>query len=68
MDFFLLTEEQRIFSQAIFPKSQGGDEDFKLLALYGDRILNLVLLDIITDKGIKNSGQITQIIQSFQDI
>ena len=67
MEFFLLSENRDIFSLAIQPKSCGGGDTFKFLALYGDSVLNLILLDIISKKGISNSGQITEIIQSFHN-
>jgi dsRNA-specific ribonuclease len=67
MEFFQLTEEGEIFSLALQPKSCGGGDDFKFLALYGDTVLSLLLLDIISNKGIGNSGQITEIIQSFHN-
>ena len=66
-NFFLLSENEQIFSQAIQPKSCGGGNTFKFLALYGDSVLNLTLLDIISNKGITDSGQITELIQSFHN-
>ncbi len=67
MEYFQLSENEEIFSLAIQPKSCGGGDAFKFLALYGDSVLNLLLLDIISNKGISNSGQITEIIQSFHN-
>ncbi len=67
MDYFFLSEHEEIFSLAIQPKSCGGGDAFKFLALYGDGVLNLTLLDIISNKGISNSGQITELIQSFHN-
>ena len=67
MEYFHLSENEEIFSLAIQPKSCGGGDSFKFLALYGDCVLNLILLDIISNKGIGNSGQITEIIQSFHN-
>jgi len=67
MEYFQLSEDGEIFSHAIQPKSCGGGDDFKFLALYGDSVLTLILLDIISSKGIVNSGQITEIIQSFHN-
>ena len=67
MEYFQLSEDKEIFSLAIQPKSCGGGDAFKFLALYGDSVLNLILLDIISKKGIGNSGQITEIIQSFHN-
>ena len=67
MDYFQLTSSEQIFSLAIQPKSCGGGDSFKFLALYGDCVLNLALLDIISNRGINNSGQITELIQSFHN-
>ncbi|MHA1237062.1 MAG: putative dsRNA-binding protein [Candidatus Hodarchaeales archaeon] len=67
MEYFQLSENRELFSLAIQPKSCGGGDTFKFLALYGDSVLNLLLLDIISKKGIGNSGQITEIIQSFHN-
>jgi len=67
MEYFLLSDNEEIFSLAIQPKSCGGEDAFKFLALYGDGVLNLSLLDIISNKGINNSGQITELIQSFHN-
>ncbi|MCK4847510.1 MAG: ribonuclease III family protein [Candidatus Heimdallarchaeota archaeon] len=67
MEYFQLSKDKAIFFQAIQPKSCGGGDTFKYLALYGDSVLNLILLDIISNKEIANSGQITEIIQSFHN-
>ncbi|MHA1944906.1 MAG: putative dsRNA-binding protein [Candidatus Hodarchaeales archaeon] len=67
MDYFILSDNEQTFTLAIQPKSCGGGDAFKFLALYGDRVLNLTLLDIISDKGINNSSQITELIQSFHN-
>ncbi|KKL93067.1 hypothetical protein LCGC14_1878390, partial [marine sediment metagenome] len=43
----------------ITPKSCGGGEEFKLLALLGDRVLNLELFEILSTEGIKDSSTMT---------
>ena len=58
--FFDLKNNDDLFKQAIAPKSCGGGEEFKLLALIGDRILNLELLHILSDEGIMDSGTMTK--------
>ena len=63
--FFNLENNEEYFKQATTPKSCGGGDEFKLLALFGDRILNLELLDILTNVGITNSGILTKKIQNY---
>ena len=40
-NYFQLENHDLHFKHAITPKSCGGGEEFKLLALLGDRLLNL---------------------------
>lgn len=54
--FFTLENNDDLFNQAVTPKSCGGGEEFKLLALFGDRVLNLELFEIISSEGIKDSS------------
>jgi len=63
--FFILENNDDLFNQAITPKSCGGGEEFKLLALLGDRILNLELFEIISGEGIKDSGNMTIRISNY---
>ena len=42
--FFNLQSKDKIFKDAVTPKSCGGGDGFKYLALLGDFILNLTLL------------------------
>jgi ribonuclease-3 len=65
--FFQLSEHNSSFNLALCPKSCGGDDEFKYLALYGDAILNLLLLDLISRNALKDSGQITEILQTFHN-
>ncbi len=64
---FQLSEEDPLFNSAIYPKSCGGGEEFKFLALYGDAILNLLLLENISRNGTMNSGHITVALHSFHN-
>jgi ribonuclease-3 len=59
-EFFHLEENQDDYQYAITPKSCGGGEEFKLLALLGDRVLNLELYEILIAEGITDSGTLTQ--------
>ena len=64
---FQLSEENPLFKSAIYPKSCGGGEEFKFLALYGDAILNLLLLENISRNRTMNSGHITVALHSFHN-
>jgi dsRNA-specific ribonuclease len=58
-EFFNLEEKEEEYQYAITPKSCGGGDEFKLLALLGDRVLNLELYDVLTNEGITDSGNLT---------
>ena len=63
--YFNLENHDLLFKQAITPKSCGGGEEFKLLALLGDRLLNLELFEILTLEGIQDSGTMTKHINNY---
>ena len=65
--FFNLQSSNRIFKDAITPKSCGGGDSFKYLALLGDFVLNLTLFNYFSKKGIKNSGELTKKIKSIHN-
>lgn len=64
-EFFSLENNEDDFKKATTPKSCGGGDEFKLLALLGDRVLNLELYDILTKEGITNSGILTKQLQNY---
>ncbi len=64
---FSLEENEDLYKNAITPKSCGGGDDFKYLALLGDFVLNLTLFNYFSKKGIKNSGELTKKIQSVHN-
>jgi dsRNA-specific ribonuclease len=64
---FQLSKEDPLFKSAIHPKSCGGEDEFKFLALYGDAILNLLLLEHLSRNNLKDSGQITEALHSFHN-
>ena len=64
-EFFNLEENQDYFRYATTPKSCGGGDEFKLLALLGDRVLNLELYEILTNEGIIDSGSLTQRLSNY---
>ncbi len=63
--FFILENNDDLFNQAITPLSCGGGDEFKLLALLGDRVLNLELFEILSTEGIKDSGNMTIRINNY---
>ncbi len=65
--FFNLEQNELLYKKAITPKSCGGGDKFKYLALLGDFILNLTLFHYFSEKGIKNSGELTKKIQSIHN-
>ena len=65
--FFNLEQNELLYSKAITPKSCGGGDNFKYLALLGDFVLNLTLFNYFAEKGIKNSGELTKKIQSIHN-
>ena len=69
--FFKLEQDSNLYNHAIKPKSCGGDATFKYLALFGDRVLNLSLLEIISkdlNTGLSvDSGILTQINQAIHN-
>ena len=66
-DVFSLEENEDLYKNAITPKSCGGGDNFKFLALLGDFTLNLTLFNYFSKKGIKNSGELTKKIQSIHN-
>ena len=63
--FFNLEENEEDYQYAITPKSCAGGGEFKLLALLGDRVLNLELYKILTSEGIIDSGNLTQRLSNY---
>jgi dsRNA-specific ribonuclease len=66
-ELFQLLNQSEIFHQALQPKSLGGSNSFKLLAIYGDNILNISLLDLITKDDSTDTGVLTESLQSFHN-
>jgi ribonuclease-3 len=67
MEFFHLPDDKELFKQAIHPKSCGGDYSFKFLALIGDNILNIALLEIISNNKPMDTGELTEAIQAIHN-
>ena len=67
MQFFHLTENKSLFMTAIHPKSCGGGKDFKFLALFGDNVLNLSLLEIVSRDKTRATGELTEAIHAFHN-
>lgn len=61
--FFKLKNHIDLFEQATKPKSCGGGDEFKRLALHGDNTINRALMDIYSH--IKNTGRQTKLRITF---
>jgi dsRNA-specific ribonuclease len=61
--FFQLDKHNEIFRQALTPRSCGGDAKFEQLAMIGDKILGLGLIQFYIDGGIITKGDITTLSQ-----
>ncbi len=51
----------------MMPRSCGGGDEFKLLALYGDKIIDLALLTSFSNQGITDTGVISPAIDRFHN-
>lgn len=68
MRYFRLEKHQDLFDKAIRPKSCGGGDEFKFLALKGDFILKISLLDIMSEKyKTRNTGELTKLSSQFHN-
>lgn len=67
INFFHLKEDKSLFMDAIHPKSCGGGKDFKFLALFGDSVLNLVLLELISMNKLIEKDRLTEIKLTFHN-
>ena len=68
INFFKLENDLDKFEFATNPKSCGGGNDFKIYALYGDKILDIALIRIALDSGVTDTGQIKhEFIESFHN-
>ena len=66
--FFKLDKYDELFLKAIQPKSCGGDDEFKFLALKGDYILKACLLDILHRTYMtQNTGNLTALGSKFHN-
>ncbi|MHA2362844.1 MAG: putative dsRNA-binding protein [Candidatus Hodarchaeales archaeon] len=66
-EFFILEEDNVLFNQAITPPSCGGGEEFKFLALIGDKVIHLLLIEMFADQDITNTGILTPLLASMTD-
>jgi len=66
--FFKLDKHDELFYKAIRPKSCGGDDEFKFLALKGDFILKACLLDFLHRRfRTQNTGYLTNLSSKFHN-
>ncbi|NHJ47056.1 MAG: hypothetical protein FK733_04640 [Asgard group archaeon] len=63
LKFFKLNKHLELFEQATKPKSCGGGDEFKQLAMIGDNNINRALMDIYSH--IKNTGHQTKLRTTF---
>jgi len=63
LTFFKLEGHADLFEQATKPKSCGGGDEFKKLALHGDTTINRAIMDIYSH--IKNTGRQTKLRTTF---
>lgn len=70
IQIFKLENSKQLFQQAVNPKSAGGGDEFKLLALIGDKVFDLLLIDILTSNQkptITDSGILTPLLDTMTD-
>ncbi|MCK5343859.1 MAG: hypothetical protein KAR20_10670, partial [Candidatus Heimdallarchaeota archaeon] len=58
--FFLLENDPQLFETAIHPRSCGGGTEFEQLAMYGDLVIDMHLLDYLISEGLEQNGDITK--------
>jgi len=59
-ELFHLTQHETLFTTAVTPKSCGGTEEFKYLALIGDKILDLCLIELLSKAKVVDTGALTR--------
>ena len=57
--FFLLENDPQLFETAISPRSCGGGAKFEQLAMYGDLVIDMHLLDYLISEDFQLNGDIT---------
>ncbi|MHA1211220.1 MAG: double-stranded RNA binding motif domain-containing protein [Candidatus Heimdallarchaeota archaeon] len=68
LEYFKLEKHPRLFDKALHPKSCGGGDEFKFMALRGDYLLKLCLLEILASKHkTQNTGHLTQLSMQFHN-
>lgn len=58
--FFLLENDPQLFETALCPRSCGGGAKFKQLALYGDLVIDMHLLDYLINEDFQQNGELTK--------
>ncbi|MDO8727102.1 MAG: putative dsRNA-binding protein [Candidatus Methanoperedens sp.] len=58
--FFLLENDPQFFETALRPRSCGGGAEFEQLALYGDIVIDMHLLDYLINENFQQNGDITK--------
>lgn len=58
--FFLLENNPQLFETALCPRSCGGGAEFEQLALYGDLVIDMHLLDYFINEDFQQNGDLTE--------
>lgn len=58
--FFLLENDPQLFETALCPRSCGGGAELEQLALYGDIVIDMHLLDYLINEDFQQNGDITK--------
>ncbi len=58
--FFLLENDPQLFDIALRPRSCGGGAEFEQLALYGDLVIDMHLLDYLIKEDFQQNGDLTK--------
>lgn len=66
-DLFNLGEHPNLFELALKPRSCGGEADFEQLALLGDKILDIHIIELLISRGFESTGAITQEADEFHN-
>lgn len=58
--FFVLENDPQLFETALRPRSCGGGAEFEQLALYGDTVIDMHLLDYLINEDFQQNGDLTK--------
>ena len=67
IEFFNLKNHDKLLELALKPRSCGGGAKFEQLALIGDKILDIHLIELLISRGFETTGAITQEADEFHN-